>query len=64
VAFGGLEQQVVVTLGIERWVEVDQVHAFRGDGSAQDLEVVAEIELVHPRKVYQRFSTPANKTAQ
>ena len=46
------EQEVVVALGVERRVEVDEVHGFVRDGVAQDVEIVAEEELVHlPRRL-------------
>ncbi len=48
VALGGLEEEVVVALGIKGRVEVDEVHGFGGDAVAQDVEVVAVVEVVHP----------------
>ena len=48
------EQQVVVTLGIERWIEIDQAHRLVGDALPQDVKVVAEIELIHRRPVSHR----------
>jgi hypothetical protein len=41
-----LEQHIVRTVGIERGVEVNQVHALAGDVVAEDREVVAVKEGV------------------
>ena len=45
-AFGGLEQDVVIGVRIERRVEIDQINALVRDMLAQDVEIVPEIELV------------------
>src|SRR6266513_1070765 len=45
VALGGLEEEVVVPLGIKGRVEVDEVHGLGGEAVAQDLEVVAVVEV-------------------
>jgi hypothetical protein len=47
VAAGRFEEQVVVVLGIERRVEIDEVNGFVRKVLAEDLEIVAVIELVH-----------------
>ena len=49
VPLGRFEQEIVVALGIERRVEVDEVNGFVREVVAQDVEVVAEVKLVHPR---------------
>ena len=41
-----LEEDVVVGVGVEGRVEVDEVNAGVGDVVAEDVEVVAEVELV------------------
>ena len=51
VPLGRFEEEIVVALGIERRVEVDEVNGFSREVVAQDVEVVAEIELIHPRKI-------------
>jgi len=43
-----LEKDIVRCLAVERRVQVNQVHAFIVENSAQDGEVVAIVELVHP----------------
>ena len=43
-----LEEDVVVGVGVEGRVEIDEVNAGVGDVVAQDVEVVAEVELVFP----------------
>ncbi len=45
------EQQVVVAFGIERRIEIDQVHRLVGNALPQHVKVVAEIELIHRRPV-------------
>lgn len=47
VALWRLEQQVVVALGVERRVQINQVHRFSSHVLAQDMQVVAEIQPVH-----------------
>jgi hypothetical protein len=47
VAAGRFEEQIVVALGIERRVEIDEVNGFVRKMLAEDLEIVAVIELVH-----------------
>jgi hypothetical protein len=47
VALERLEQEIVVALGVERRVEVDEVNAFGREVLAQDLKIVDEIELIH-----------------
>ena len=42
------EQDVVRRIGVERRVEVDEVNALVSDVLAEDVEVVAEVELVSP----------------
>lgn len=37
----------VISLGIKRRVEINQVNAVIRDGLAKDLRVIAEIEMVH-----------------
>ena len=44
VLFG--EEDVVVLAGVEGWVEVDEVYGGVGDIVAEDLEVIAVVELV------------------
>ena len=41
-----LEEDVVVGVGVEGRVEVDEVNAGVGDVIAQDFEVIAEVELI------------------
>jgi hypothetical protein len=41
-----LEQQVVVPLGIERRIEIDQVYRLIDESLAQDVQVVAKIKLI------------------
>jgi hypothetical protein len=41
-----LEEHVVGGAGVERWVEVDEVHAGVLDVIAEDSQIVAKIELV------------------
>ena len=43
-----MEEDVVVGVGIEGRVEVDEVNAGGGDVVAEDVEVIAEVELVFP----------------
>ena len=43
-----LEEDVVVGVGVEGRVEVDEVNGGVGDVVAEDVEVVAEIELILP----------------
>ena len=43
-----LEEDVVVGVGVEGRVKIDEVNAGVGDVVAQDVEVVAEVELVLP----------------
>src|SRR5665647_1344915 len=45
---GFLEQHVVGGVGVERRVQVDQVNTGDRDMPAENLQVVAEIELVLP----------------
>jgi hypothetical protein len=45
-AGGGLEQDVVAGVRIERRIEVDEVHALVGHVIAQDLEIVALVKPV------------------
>jgi hypothetical protein len=47
VAARRFEEQVVVALGIERRVEIDEVNGCVRNVLAEDLEIVAVIELVH-----------------
>ena len=49
VSLGRFEEEIVVALGIERWVEVDEVNGFIFDVLAEHQQIVAEVELVHPR---------------
>ena len=49
VAARRFEEQIVVALGIERRVEIDEVNGFVRNVLAEDLEIVAVIELVHWR---------------
>jgi hypothetical protein len=49
VAAGRFEEQIVIALGIERRVEIDEVNGFVRKVLAEDLEIVAVKELVHPR---------------
>ena len=44
---GAFEKQVVVALGVEPRVQIDQIDAFRGNRIPEHVEVVAVIELVH-----------------
>ena len=46
-ALPALEQEVVVALRVEGWVEVDQVHARLMEVLAQDLQIVGEIQPLH-----------------
>jgi hypothetical protein len=50
VAAGRFEEQIVVALGIERRVEIDEVNGFVRNVLAEDLEIVAVVELVHWRE--------------
>ena len=43
-----LEEDVVVGVGVEGRVEVDEVNAGVGDVITQDFEVIAEVELILP----------------
>jgi hypothetical protein len=43
------EEQIVVVLGIERRVEINEVNGFVRNVLAEGLEIVAVIKLVHPR---------------
>ena len=47
---GRFEEQIVVALGIERRVEINEVNGFVRKMLAEDLEIVAVIELVHWRE--------------
>src|ERR1017187_9149759 len=40
------EQHVVVGLAIERWIEIDEIHAFALDLISKNGEVVAVVEVV------------------
>ena len=40
------KQHVVCGVGVERWVEVDQVHALVADVGPQHLEIVAVIKMI------------------
>lgn len=50
-SLGRFEQEIVVALGIERRVEVDEVNRFGRNVVAEDVKVVAVIELIHGRRV-------------
>ena len=45
--FRRVEEEIVVALGIERRVEVDEVNGFIREVLAKDVEVVAVEKLVH-----------------
>ena len=47
---GRFEEEIVVALGIERRVEVDEVNGFAREVVAEDMEVVAVVKLVHPAR--------------
>ena len=47
VALGGFEEEVVIALGVEGRVEIDEVNRLVLDVLAQDVEVVAVVELAH-----------------
>jgi hypothetical protein len=49
VAARRFEEQIVIALGIERRVEINEVNGFIRNVLAEDLEIVAVIELIHPR---------------
>ena len=53
VPLGRLEQEIVVALGIERRVEIDQIHAviWKRGAVAQHVEVVAKVKPVHQRRL-------------
>ncbi len=42
-----LEKNVVIAVGIERRVQIDQVNATRRDVFPQDVQIVAVVESVH-----------------
>ena len=44
---GRFEQEIVVALGIERRVEVDEVNGFGREALAQDVKIVAKEKLIH-----------------
>ena len=46
-ALGRFEQQVVVALGIERRIEINQIDRFIRNVIAQNIEVIAVVEFVH-----------------
>ncbi len=52
VPLGRFEEEIIVALGIERRVKVDQVNGFGCDALAQDIQVITEVELVHAREFY------------
>ena len=54
-----LEQDVVAGVRVERRVEVDEVDARGRDVVAQDLQVVAVVEVVHGSPVFLRTATVA-----
>ena len=58
-----LEENVVAGVGVERRVEVDQVHAGVRDVLAQDFEVVAEIEHVLFGHLWERITQCDNRNA-
>ena len=47
---GRFEEEIVVALGVERRVEVDEVHGFVREVVAEDVEVVAVVKPVHPSR--------------
>src|ERR1039457_6422514 len=53
VPLGRFEQEIVVALGVERRVEVDEVNGFVLEVLAEHLQVVAEEKLVHPASLKQ-----------
>lgn len=50
-SLGRFEQEIVVALGIEWRVEVDEINGLGRDVVAEDVEVVAIVELIHGRRV-------------
>src|SRR5208283_5027209 len=46
------KKDVISGLGIERRVKVNQIHGFVGYVLSEDLEVIAEVELVFPFCLY------------
>ena len=59
-ALGRFEEEVVVALGVERRVEVDQVHGFVRElrRVPQHLQIVAIVKPVHGREVYAGQASP------
>ena len=55
VPLGRFEQEIVVALGIERRVEVDEVNGFVLDVFLEDVEIVAEEELIHAKSLATDF---------
>ena len=51
VPLGRFEQEIVVALGVERRIKVDQVNGFVREVVAQDVKVVAEEKLIHVREI-------------
>ena len=52
-ALGRFEEEIVVALGIERRIQVDEINGFVRNVLAQNLEIVAVIKLVHPPRIKQ-----------
>ena len=46
-----LEQHVVIAVGIERRVQIDQVNRLVLDVVPQDIQIVAVVESVHGKKL-------------
>ena len=42
-----VEEDVVILVAVEGWIQVDQVDRFAGDMLPQDDQVVTEVKLVH-----------------
>ena len=38
--------EIVIRFGIERWIEIDEIHGLVANVVAQDFQVVAEVESV------------------
>lgn len=62
VALGRFEEEIVVALGVERRIEVDEVNGFGRKVLAHHLKVVAEVELVHAKEFYSVRATAATKS--
>ena len=42
-----LEEQIIIALGVKRWIEINKIDRLIGDVFFQDDKVVAEIEFIH-----------------